>query len=316
MVLTFFLTHILPADPVRALAGPLAPPAVIEALRHKFGLDQPLYVQFINYMVGVLTGNLGVSLRTGDSVLADLSVFLPATIELAVYAFIIAVVLGAVMGSLAAIKRGKALDQVLRFVSLLGLSMPSFWLGIVLLIVFTEDLHWFPGGGRVSFTTLTIPHITGFLTIDSLLVGNIGLFEQAVLHLALPAFVLGVWGAAWITRHTRASTIEVMRQDYITMAKAKGLSGRAVFFRHTLRNSLIPPLTIAGLVFGSLLSAAIPVELVFSFPGIGLYTFYSVQASDYDPIIGAALLTAVAFALSNLVVDLLYPILDPRIKYD
>jgi peptide/nickel transport system permease protein len=185
-----------------------------------------------------------------------------------------------------------------------------------LLIVFTQDLHWFPGGGRVDFTTLSVPHITGFLTIDSLLVGNFGLFKQALAHLALPAFVLGAWGAAWITRHTRASTIEVMRQDYITMARAKGLSGVAVFFRHTLRNALIPPLTIAGLVFGSLLSSAIPVELVFSFPGVGLYTFYSVQASDYDPIIGAALLTAIAFAASNLVVDLLYPVLDPRIKYD
>ena len=316
MILTFFFTHILPANPVRALAGPNAPPAVIAALEVKFGLNKPLYVQFVNYMAGTLTGNLGVSIRTGDPVLSDIEYFLPATLELAAYAFVIAVLLGTVMGSIAAIKKGKVVDHALRILSLLGLSMPSFWLGIILIVIFSVDFRWFPGGGRVDFTTLTIPHITGFLTIDSLLVGNLGLFEQALAHLALPAFVLGVWGAAWITRHTRASTIEVMRQDYITMAKAKGLSGMAVFFRHTLRNSLIPPLTIAGLVFGSLLSAAIPVELVFSWPGIGLYTFYSVQASDYDPIIGAALVTAIAFAVCNLVVDLLYPLLDPRIKYD
>jgi peptide/nickel transport system permease protein len=316
MILTFLLTRVLPADPIRALAGPTALPSVVEGLRHKYGLDKPVPLQFIDYMQGILTGNLGLSIRTGDQVVQDIATFLPATIELAIFGFIIALALGVVTGSVAAMKRGKATDHILRAASLLGLSMPSFWLGIVALIIFSLTYPIFPGGGRVSFTITSPPHITGFLTLDSLLVGRPDIFLDALAHLALPALVLGVWGAAWITRHTRSSTIEVTRQDYVMMARAKGLPERFVFFRHIFRNALIPPLTIAGLVFGSLLSAAIPVELVFSFPGIGLYAYNSNLAADYNAIVAVALVTAISFSLSNLLVDLLYPIIDPRIKYD
>jgi peptide/nickel transport system permease protein len=316
MVITFFLTRVIPINPIAALAGPYATPTLIASLERKFGLDQPIYIQFLVYFEDLFTGNLGISYQTSSPVWNDVRRLLPATLELTTLGFFFTIVFGVLEGSVAALLKNSPIDRLLRVFSLLGISMPAFWLGLVTIVLFSVWIPLFPAGGRLTFTAIPPPFVTGAYTIDSLLAGNLSLFWDALDHLLLPALVLGFWGSAWIMRHTRSSILEVAKQDFITMARAKGLSGWTIFRKHTLRNGLIAPLTIGGLIYGSLLSAAIPIEIVFTYSGIGQYDLYAVQSGDFNALVAVALFAAISVALANLVVDMLYPLVDPRIKYD
>ena len=314
LVITFIVSHVVPADPVAAALGSQAPAYLIEKVRHEWGLDLPLQEQFINYMWNVLHGNLGISIRTNRPVGEDLLQYFPATIELSTAAIILAVVLSIPLGVISAVRRNKLSDHITRVFSVFGISMPVFWLGLLLLAALYYKLGLVPGPGQLSFQLSPPPRVTGFLTIDSLLAGNLSLFFNYLSHLILPAFVLGFASLASITRITRSSMLEVLRQDYIRTAKAKGLRRSVVINRHALRNALIPTTTVIGLRYGSLLEGAVLTETIFAWPGVGLYSVGAILYLDFPAIMGSVLAIAVVYSVANLVVDLLYGFLDPRMR--
>ncbi|MDK2371817.1 MAG: ABC transporter permease [Candidatus Korarchaeota archaeon] len=315
IVITFIVSHVIPADPIGAILGPQAPPELIEKVRREWGFDKPLPEQFVDYMVNLLHGNLGKSIRTNKPVAEDLMKFFPATIELATAAMIVAIVIGIPLGIISAVKKDKWPDHISRIFALMGVSMPVFWLGLILLFVLYYQLGIFPGPGRLDPGIETPPRITGILTLDSLITGNFEAFTNAVWHLILPSFVLGYYASASITRITRTSLLEVMTQDFIRTARAKGLSERVVLFRHALRNALIPTTTVIGMAYGSLLEGAILTETIFAWPGLGRYSTGAFLSVDFLAVMGSTLLIAVIYSVANLVVDILYAFLDPRIRY-
>jgi peptide/nickel transport system permease protein len=312
-VITFVLTHLVPGNPARLLAGPHASQAQVEAFAHRYGLDRPLPVQYWTYISGLVRGDLGVSLTTRRPVLDDFRQFLPATLELVLAAMFLIVVLGIPLGMLSAVKAGSALDHVTRFLTVGAVSMPVFWLGMILQLVFFKRLSLLPVGGRLELLTSPPPHVTGLYLIDSLLSGDLRAFGAAALHLVLPAVTLAAGSLAVTARMTRASMRETLATDYVRMARAKGLSEPVVLTRHALRNALIPTTTVLGLQIGALFGGTVLTEVVFSWPGIGLYAVNAIQNLDYAAIIGVTLLISVAYVLVNLAVDLLYVALDPRI---
>jgi len=312
-ILTFVVSHVVPGDPARLIAGPHATAAEVAVVRHAYGLDRPLWQQYVTYIGDLLHGNLGISLHTQRPVRDDLSSFLPATIELTAAAMLITIALGIPLGILAALTRNNWPDAVVRLFSTLGVSVPVFWLALVAQLVLYDFLGWFPAGGRLDTTLQPPPHITGMYTIDSLLAGNGPLLANSLWHLALPAIVLSLGSLAVVIRMMRGSMLEVLRQDYIRTASAKGLGERLIIWRHAFRNALLPTITVAGLQTGYLLGGAILVEAVFSWSGIGLYTVQSIFTSDYNAVMGVTLMIAALFILVNLLVDVLYAIVDPRI---
>ena len=314
-LLTFILAHMVPIDPARLIAGPHATAAQLAAVRHRYGLDQPVPVQYVDYVKGLLQGDLGISVHTQRSVATDLSVFLPATIELTLAALLFAIGLGLVLGTLAAYYRNSWVDNLVTVLSVAGLAMPAFWLGLLSQWLFYDVLGWLPAGGRIDLGMTPPPHVTGLYTIDSLLAWRIGLLGNVLWHLILPAVVLGCGTLGVIARMVRASLIEALRQDYTRTARAKGASRVRVVVVHALKNSLMPTITIAGLQCGYLLSGAILVETVFSWPGIGLYASQSILGADYAPIVGVTLVIAVVYVLINTLVDVAYTAADPRVRY-
>ncbi|MDK2384198.1 MAG: ABC transporter permease [Candidatus Korarchaeota archaeon] len=315
IVITFIVSHVIPADPIGAILGPQAPPELVEKVRREWGFDKPLPEQFVDYMVNLLHGNLGKSIRTNKPVAEDLMKFFPATIELATAAMIVAIVIGIPLGIISAVKKDKWPDHISRIFALMGVSMPVFWLGLILLFVLYYQLGIFPGPGRLDPGIEAPPRITGILTLDSLITGNFEAFTNAVWHLILPSFVLGYYASASITRITRTSLLEVMTQDFIRTARAKGLPERVVLFRHALRNALIPTTTVIGMAYGSLLEGAILTETIFAWPGLGRYSTGAFLSVDFLAVMGSTLLIAVIYSVANLVVDILYAFLDPRIRY-
>jgi len=315
IVITFIVSHVIPADPIGAILGPQAPPELVEKVRKEWGFDKPLPEQFVDYMVNLLHGNLGKSIRTNKPVAEDLMKFFPATIELATAAMIVAIAIGIPLGIISAVKKDKWPDHISRIFALMGVSMPVFWLGLILLFVLYYQLGIFPGPGRLDPGIEAPPRITGILTLDSLITGNFEAFTNAVWHLMLPSFVLGYYASASITRITRTSLLEVMTQDFIRTARAKGLSERVVLFRHALRNALIPTTTVIGMAYGSLLEGAILTETIFAWPGLGRYSTGAFLSVDFLAVMGSTLLIAVIYSVANLVVDILYAFLDPRIRY-
>ncbi len=315
IVITFIVSHVIPADPIGAILGPQAPPELVEKVRREWGLDKPLPEQFVDYMINLLQGNLGKSIRTNKPVAEDLMKFFPATIELATAAMIVAIVIGIPLGIISAVKKDKWPDHISRIFALMGVSMPVFWLGLILLFVLYYQLGIFPGPGRLDPGIEAPPRITGILTLDSLITGNFEAFTNAVWHLMLPSFVLGYYASASITRITRTSLLEVMTQDFIRTARAKGLPERVVLFRHALRNALIPTTTVIGMAYGSLLEGAILTETIFAWPGLGRYSTGAFLSVDFLAVMGSTLLIAVIYSVANLVVDILYAFLDPRIRY-
>jgi peptide/nickel transport system permease protein len=313
-LLTFFLAQIVPADPAATALGSNAREEQIEAYRKEMGLDQPAVVQYTNYMRRLAQGDMGVSIRTRRPVLDDIRDYLPATIELSLTAMLFTISLGVPLGILAALNRNTFVDGGARIVALIGGAMPVFYVGLVLLGIFYRQLRWLPGPGRLEATTQPPTHITGLFTVDSLLTGNWPVFVDAATHLILPAVTLGLFSTAVILRMTRSSVLEMLGQDYVRTARAKGLRERLVVGRHVFRNALPPILTIVGILFGSLLSGAVLTETIFSWPGIGRYATTSVTTLDYPAVMGVTLVAAFIYPLMNTLVDIGYSLIDPRVR--
>jgi len=314
-ILTFGLSHVVPADPARLLAGPRASAEVVEKIRHDTGLDQPIWKQYINYMTGIFRFDFGQSFSSFRPVRKDLVEYFPATAELTIFALAFAIVFGVGVGILSAVRQDSWLDQIGRFLAINGISMPVFWLGLLAQLLLYQKLGWFPFGGRISDEAVLPPTVTGLLTVDSLLVGNWATFWDAFQHLILPSFVLGLEPLAVLARISRTSLIEVMREPYIITARAKGLWQNAVIFKHAFRNALLPVVTMIGLLVGYLLSGSVMVETVFTWPGIGRYAARAISSADYNAVMGVTLVISIIYLASNLIVDLAYAKLDPRISY-
>jgi peptide/nickel transport system permease protein len=313
-LLVFSFVHLIPGDPALTMLGERATPEKVTEVRARLGLDRPLWEQYALYMRKVLQGDLGVSIVRGDPVARDLLRRFPATVELAGAAIVLATIVGVPAGILCAVRRNSLLDSLARVGALAGVSMPIFWLGLVLAWVFGVQLGLLPTGFRLGSETALRP-VTNFVIVDALLQRQWRVLGDALRHLVLPAVALATIPLAVITRMTRASLLEELTRDYIRTARAKGLSQLAVVVRHGLRNALLPVLTVIGLQTGRLLAGAILTETIFSWPGIGLWVYESIESRDYAIVQGATLFIAVIVVAVNLVTDLLYAVADPRIKY-
>jgi peptide/nickel transport system permease protein len=314
-VLVFSFIHLIPGDPALTMLGERATPEKVAEVRARLGLDRPIWQQYILYIGNALQGDLGVSIVRGDPVVSDLLRRFPATVELAVAAIVVAIALGIPIGVASAVWRNSRLDSLARLGALTGVSMPIFWLGLVLAWFFGVQLRILPTGFRLSSGTSFVPW-TNFVILDSLLQRDWASLADALRHLILPALALATIPLAVIARMTRASLLEVLSRDYIRTAEAKGLSRRAVILRHALRNALLPVLTVIGLQVGRLLAGAILTETIFSWPGIGLWVYESIESRDYAIVQGVSLFIAVIVVGVNLVTDVLYAAVDPRIKYE
>lgn len=312
-VITFALAQLVPVDPAATALGQNAREEQIAAYRAELGLDRPVVEQYLRYVGRVLQGDLGKSIRTRRPVADDLRDFLPATIELSLAALLVSVLLGIPLGMLASMRRNGVVDAGARVFALAGGSMPIFYVGLLVLGLFYRQLRWFPGPGRLD-TILTAPtHITGMYTIDALLAGNWPIFQNSLYHLVLPAATLGYFSTAVLLRMTRSAMLEVLQQDYVRTAKAKGLAGQAVIWRHVLKNALPPVLTTIGLTFGSLLSGAVLTETIFNWPGLGRYATTSVTTLDFPAVMGVTLVAAIVYPTVNTLVDIGYRVVDPRV---
>ncbi|MFZ5942590.1 MAG: ABC transporter permease [Bacillota bacterium] len=314
-LLAFSIIHLIPGDPARIILGERANEASILALQEKLGLNQPLYIQFWNFLKNVLTGDLGTSIITNEKVSYELLTAFAATMELTIAAMIIAVVVGIAAGTIAAVKQYSIFDNLSMVGALVGVSMPIFWLGLLMIWAFAYKLALFPPSGRLD-VALNVPRITHMLLVDSLLDGNITAFKNTLWHLAMPSLALATIPMAIIARMTRSSMLEVMRQDYIRTARAKGLPEIVVVFKHAIKNAFLPVITVIGLQFGLLLGGAVMTETVFSFPGLGRRLYMAIMARDYPVVQGGILLISFCFVLVNLLVDLTYSLIDPRIKLE
>ena len=318
-VITFAISHLIPGNPAALALGPHAHKEQIIAYRHELGLDKPVYVQYWIYLKGLLHGDFGQSLTTHRPVGEDLKEYFPATFELTLVAMIITVILGIPLGITSAARRNRWQDHVSRIFSLTGVSIPIFWLGLLLQMIFSFYLGWLPMNGRVDTQIMAahpLHYITGLYTVDSLLTGNWPVLVSCLKHLILPSFTLSYASLAIVTRMVRSSMLEVMGQDYIRTARSKGVRETLVIYKHSLRNALIPAVTVIGLTFGMLLGGAFLTEVIFSWPGLGRYAVGTITSLDFPAIMGVTLITAIAYVTANLLVDILYAILDPRIKYE
>ena len=314
-IIAFAFIRLLPGDPVALLSGErVMSPERHAQISHELGYDRPIVVQYFDYLGGVLTGDFGNSIVTKQPILDQFLTLFPATLELSICAIIFAVVLGIPAGIFAAIKRGSFWDQTIMGTALVGYSMPIFWWGLLLIIFFSGILQWTPVSGRISLLYF-FPPVTGFMLIDSLLSGQAGAFKSAVSHLILPTIVLGTIPLAVIARQTRSAMLEVLGEDYVRTARAKGLAPFRVVGIHALRNAMIPVITTIGLQVGVLLAGAILTETIFSWPGIGKWMVDSVFRRDYPVIQGGLLLIAGIIMIVNLIVDLLYGLINPRIRH-
>ncbi|MEV8253376.1 ABC transporter permease [Rhodoglobus sp. NPDC076762] len=314
-VVTFLLVSVVPGDPAAANLSQQAydDPEIREAFRQKWGLDQPLIVQYGQYLWNILHGDLGVSQQTNRPVLEDLARYIPATIEIAIPAMAIAIVVAVALGILSAMRKGSALDNGIRVLSLTGLSTPPFWLALVALYVFFYIFGWVPNGGRLSNIYDPPPTITGMYTIDALAAGQVAVFWDAVWHLALPVGILAVLTISGLLRFVRSSMLEVLDSDYIRAAVAKGLPRRIITWRHVFKAGLLPVLTVSALTMASLMGGAVLVEQVLSWPGLGQYAYKSALGLDLQAILGVTLFVAIVYTGINLIVDVLYTVIDPRI---
>ena len=285
--LVFLFIHLIPGDPIQVMLGESAKPTDVETLRRALGLDRPLSEQYVTFFKGLITGNLGVSIHTGQPILATILNRLPATLELTLSSMCVALLISIPLGVISASKQYSLLDNGSMFFALLGISMPNFWLGPLLILLFSVNLGWLPVSGR-----------------------------GGLLHLILPAITLGTALAAKLTRMTRSSVLEILHEDYITTARSKGLREGFVIFKHALRNALIPVITVIGIQFGALLSGALITETIFAWPGIGRLTITAIQKRDYPLVQGCVLLIAFGYVFANLITDLAYAWADPRIRFE
>ncbi|SHK14223.1 peptide/nickel transport system permease protein [Roseomonas rosea] len=314
-VVTFFIGRVVPIDPVLAVVGDRAPADVVERARIELGLDQPLLVQFWRYLTDILTGNLGRSVMTSNTVWEDIARFFPATFELATFAILVAAILGIGLGVLAATRQGSWADQAVRVFCLAGHSLPVFVLGLISLLVFYAWLGWLPGPGRqgIVYQDMVEP-ITGLLTLDAALANDWPAFWDAVLHLIQPAGILAFFSLAYIARMTRAFMLAELRSEYVTTARAKGLSSTRIVWRHAFRNTLVPLVTVIFLTYAGLLEGAVLTETIFAWPGLGQYLTVSLLNADMNAVLGATLVVGLIYVVLNLLADLLYRLMDPRTR--
>jgi len=313
-VLIFIIARMLPGNPARLALGPFAPKENIEKLEHEMGMDEPLYLQYISFIGGVLQGDLGKSFQTRRSVSLDIAHFLPATLELVMMSIIWVLIIGVPFGILAGRYKDSWFDNVSRLVAFIGVAIPPFVVGLIGQLIFSYVLGIFPTTGRLSLLMTPPPTRTGFLLIDSLIAGNLKVFWDALQHLILPSFSIALIGIGQITRITRSSVSDVIGKDYIQFASTLGIPNRFITFKYMLRPSFIPPLTIIGLTFASELGNAFLVEQVFGWPGMAKYGIRAILRKDFNAVMGVVLVIGIAFVVVNLIVDLLAGFIDPRIR--
>ncbi len=317
VIVTFLLTRVLPGDTAAYFAGPAATPTAIEEVRKKLGLDKPLGAQFVAYVEALAHGDLGNSLTTGQPVTQDLAARLPASAELTLIGLIASMLISIPLGILAAVKQGSLIDHACRLIATAGVSLPVFFTGLLLVYVFYYLLGWAPAPlGRLDVFYSPPPTVTGFYLIDSLLAGDLETFRATAAQLALPAITLGLFALAPIARITRASMLSVLAADFIRTARASGLSARTVIITYAFRNAMLPVVTTLGMVFSFLLGANVLVEKVFAWPGAGSYAVEALIASDYAPVQGFVLAMAVLYILLNLLIDVAYGFIDPRVRLE
>jgi len=315
LAVTFIIGRVMPIDPVLAVVGDKASNEVYQAAYKAMGLDKPLLTQFAIYMKDVATGNFGVSTLTARPVSQDIIRVFPATLELATIATFLGVIFGIPAGVIAAVNKGKWIDQVIRLVGLFGYSMPIFWLGLMGLLIFYGKLDWVAGPGRLDvFYDDIVPTITGLITVDALIAGEYDIFWNAISHLILPASLLGYYSLAYISRMTRSFMLEQLSQEYITTARVKGLSETSVIWNHGLRNVMVPLITVIALAYAGLLEGSVLTESIFAWPGIGQYITNALFNADMAAVLGGTVVIGIVFVGLNLLSDILYKIVDPRAK--
>jgi peptide/nickel transport system permease protein len=314
-LLTFILMQLIPGDPVTImLQGEARSADDVEKIRAQWGLNQPAAMQYLSYLGHLLSGDFGRSFMRQRPVLPVIAEALPATIELALVSLLIALLLAIPLGILSAINHRGIVDRLGTVLAVLGISMPGFWIGLLLVLVFSVMLGWLPASGRLEFR-VGLQEVTGFYLLDSLITGNLAALLDALAHLIMPALVLGSAMAAVTTRMVRSSMLEVIRQDYVTCARAKGLSERAIITGHMIRNALLPVVTIVGIQAGTVLGGAVIIETIFAWPGIGRLTVQAIGARDYFLLQGIVLIFALTRVFFNVLTDVLYGLLDPRIRF-
>ena len=314
ITIVFFVMRVFAQDPVALLLGEAATGPAVAELRAHLGLDQPVVVQYFKFMQQVFTGDFGVSLHTKLPVLPEILKRLPATFELGLFALVISTFIGISVGIISAVFQNTVLDRVIVLLGLVGASLPVFWLGLMLIQLFSVNLGWLPISGRVP-VAMEIRNITGFLMLDSLLTGDFTGFVTSLRHIILPATCLGVVSAAGLARLTRSTMLEVVRQDYIRTARSKGLKEKTVILKHALKNASIPIVTALGMQLGGIVGGAVLTETIFSWPGVGTYMVIGINQSDFAVVQAGAVVLAVSFVLANMLVDILYGYLDPKIRH-
>ena len=313
-IVVFFMVRAIPGDPAQLLLGQQATEEQVQQVRQNMGLDKPVIVQYGIFLADAVRGDLGDSIVTGRPVTTELLARLPATLELTAFAMLVAILVGVPVGVISAVKQYSLLDKFTSVLALIGISMPIFWLAMILIVIFFVNLGWLPFPGRLS-TGYAVTSITGLVLVDSLLTFNFAAFWDGLKHLILPAIALGTIPMAVIMRMTRSSMLEVMGEDYVRTARAKGVVPWRVIFKHALRNAMLPTVTVIGLQAGLLMGGAVITEMIFSWPGVGQITAESVYRRDYAMTQGIVLYGATLFVLVNLLVDVLYAVLDPRVRY-
>ncbi|MBF2077402.1 MAG: ABC transporter permease [Synechococcales cyanobacterium T60_A2020_003] len=315
-MLVFLFLHLIPGDPATIMLGDRASADQVETLRERMGLNEPLPLQYVTFLGNLLRLDLGRSIFTGFPIIEEIKIRWPATFELSLAAMLLAIALGIPLGVLAAVRKNSILDNVLMTGSLLGVSMPVYWLGLLLVYLFAVNLQWLPPSGRISIEGgMQFQPITGFFVLDALLQGNMQALKDILAHLTLPALALSTIPLAILARITRSAMLDVLSQDYIRTARAKGLREFWVIGKHALKNAMLPVVTVIGLEFGTLLGGAILTETIFAWPGIGTWIYDGILARDYPVVQGGIIFVAIAFVLINLVVDLSYALLDPRVQF-
>jgi len=315
-LLSFIIARAVPSDPLVANLGQraMSDPKVVAAFRAEWGLDKPPHEQYLTYVANLLRGDLGMSIHSRRPVIEDLKAFLPATIELAASAIVVGIVMGVTLGVLSAVYRNRWIDSLARFISLIGVSLPVFWLALIFLFIFYVRLRLVAGPGRLDPSLIAPPHVTGLFTIDAILSGQWNILSNALSHLVLPSLTLGIFTAGLITRVTRSAMLEVLGLDYIRTARAKGLHERLVVLKHALRNALVPVVTVIGFSFANLLAGTVLTEKIYAWQRHRQLCLQASTTLDFQAIMGVSLLIALIFIITNLVVDLMYFVLDPRMR--
>jgi len=314
-IAVFLMIHLIPGDPAKIMLGERATPDDVARLREQMGLNDPLYQQYLRFMKGLLKGDLGRSIFSNEKITTELFERYPATIELTIASMLVAVLVGVPVGIISATKKYSIIDYLTMTGALAGVSMPIFWLGLMVIWLFSFKLGWFPPSARLS-VGVDLDNITNFYVLDSIITGNWIALKDSLYHLILPSFSLATIPMAIIARMTRSSMLEVLSKDYIKTAYAKGLSQKVVIYKHALRNALIPIVTVIGLQFGLLLGGAVLTETIFSWPGVGKYSVTAILSRDFPAVQGSVLVLSTTFVFVNLLVDLLYGVIDPKIHYN